>query len=105
MATTISKYSAQFKIIKLLVLLAIPVVVLALPASFLDQGESLCLSQRLFALECYGCGMGRALMHLAHLNFQMAYDFNPLSFIVLPLLGLVWAGELKKIGKSLKQSR
>jgi hypothetical protein len=32
------------------------------------------------------CGMTRAVQHLIHLDFETAYHFNKLSFVVFPLL-------------------
>ena len=47
-------------------------------------------------MECYGCGMTRACMHLIHFDIQAAADFNKLSFIVVPLLGVMWLKLLLK---------
>lgn len=49
----------------------------------------MCLSKVLAGMECYGCGMTRAIMHLIHLDFTEAYQYNKLSFIVLPLLSFL----------------
>lgn len=79
-----------------------------LPADFFDSGQSLCLSVQLFGQTCYGCGITRAIQHALHLDFKMAYAFNPLVAIVLPLLILAWALELKKqvrIYTSIKESQ
>lgn len=57
-----------------------------LPASFFDDGRSLCLFTALSGYRCYACGMTRALMHLIHLDVAAAWRYNPLSFVVLPLL-------------------
>lgn len=47
-------------------------------------------------MECYGCGMTRATMHLIHFDFQEAWVFNKLSFIALPLLIMFWVKLLLK---------
>ena len=75
-----------------IVLLVIPVLLLLLPSSFFDSGESVCL----FDKECYACGMTRAIQHLIHLDFVIAYQFNKLSVIVFPLLIISYFKELKK---------
>lgn len=69
----------------------LPLVLLLLPADYFDQGQSLCLSKLLAGIECYGCGMTRAIMHLIHLDFRAAAGFNKLCFIVFPVLSLLWA--------------
>ena len=79
-----------------IVLLVIPVLLLLLPSSFFDSGESVCLSVSLFSKECYACGMTRAIQHLIHLDFVIAYQFNKLSIIVFPLLVISYFKELKK---------
>ena len=71
-------------------LFVFPMVLLVLPSNFFDNGKSVCLSQLLADKECFGCGMTRAIMHLIHLEFEEAFAYNMLSFIVLPLLGLLW---------------
>ena len=78
------------KTILLCFLVAVPVVLLILPANFFDIGTSICLSQLLAGRECFGCGMTRSIMHLIHLELEEAFTYNMLSFIVLPLLGLIW---------------
>lgn len=70
---------------------AVPVTLLILPADYFDSGESLCLSVRLFGMECYACGMTRAVMHLIHLDINSAAYYNVLSFLVLPLGAGLWA--------------
>ena len=66
-------------------LLAGLAVLIALPADFFDQGQSICLSVVLFDRECYGCGMTRGVQHLLHLDFHEAWEYNKLAFVVVPL--------------------
>jgi hypothetical protein len=71
-------------------IVALPVFLLILPADFFDSGQTVCLSVLLFNVQCYGCGMTRALMHLLHLDFSGAWAFNPLSYLALPALFWLW---------------
>jgi hypothetical protein len=82
--------------------LLIPVILLLLPATFFDKGQSLCLSQLLAGISCYGCGMTRAIMHLIHLDFAATYAFNKLAFIVFPILSFLWLQGFLKDFKTLK---
>ncbi len=82
-----------------------PIVMLALPASFFDQGDSICLSVVLFDTECPGCGMTRACQHLIHGEVNTALDYNKLSLIVLPLLAWVGVSEVRRNWKNLKNNR
>jgi len=67
-----------------------PIVLLFLPATFFDKGESVCLSVQLANMQCYACGMTKAVMHFIHFDFEGAYSYNKLSFIVFPLFfGLI----------------
>ena len=77
-------------------LLIVPVVLLILPADFFDNGQSICISVLLFDETCYGCGMTRAIQHLIHFDFLVAYSYNKLSIIVLPLLVYFWSKEILK---------
>ena len=57
-----------FKLIFLIPLLIVPLVLFILPSDFFDEGDSVCLSVMLFNIECYGCGMTRAIMHFIHFD-------------------------------------
>ena len=83
--------------IYLAVLLFIPLVLLLLPSYFFDNGDSVCMSVIIFDKECYGCGMTRAIQHLIHLDFFIAYDYNKLSFIVFPILIRSLIKEIKRV--------
>jgi hypothetical protein len=80
-----------------------PLVFLLLPADFFDTGESVCLSVQLFDMQCYGCGMTRAIQHLIHFDFHEAYAYNKLSFIVVFVLLVVWFQEIRRVLRRLKQ--
>jgi len=82
-------------------LLLMPLAALALPAGFFDEGQTICLSMLLLDVSCPGCGMTRAIQHLIHLDTDAALAYNPLSFVVLPLLVYVWLGEVLKTYRSL----
>ncbi len=71
---------------KAIALVIFPLVLLILPATFFDTGNSLCLFTYLSGYSCPGCGMTRACMHLIHLEGAKALTYNKLSFIVLPIL-------------------
>jgi hypothetical protein len=92
-----------FTISKLAFIIATPLVLLLLPAGFFDGGESICLSKLLLNRECPACGMTRACMHLIHFDWEEAYAYNMMSFIVLPLLGIVWIQWALKEYKILKK--
>ena len=85
----------RFKsIIIIIVSVTIPILLVWLPADYFDSGESICLSVQLFDMECYGCGMTRSIMHMIHFEFDEAFYYNALGFIVAPILCWVWAKQL-----------
>ena len=81
----------------LVILILIPIVLLILPADFFDKGESICLSVSLFDSECYACGLTRAIQHLIHFDFSIAYEYNKLSIIVFPFLMLSYYKETRRV--------
>lgn len=97
---SIAKLSKTIKIIGYII---IPLVLIYLPANYFDSGKSICLSVVLLDTTCYGCGMTKAIMHLCHFDFQKAFDYNKLSFIVFPILCFLWVAgcidEIKKYNK------
>ena len=82
--------------IYLAVLLIIPLVLLLLPSAFFDSGDSICMSVVFFDRECYACGMTRAIQHIIHFDFFVAYQFNKLSVIVFPLFVFSYFKECKR---------
>lgn len=87
---------AFFRKIKVTAYILLPVVLLALPSTFFDNGRSLCVSQLLLHTECPGCGITRSIMHFIHFEFAEAWAFNKLVIVVLPLLVFVWATDLMR---------
>ncbi len=71
-----------------------PIVLFILPVKTFDYGNSVCLSKSLAGIECYACGMTRATMHLIHFDLLSAWEFNKLSFIVVPMLFPFWLKSL-----------
>jgi hypothetical protein len=83
-------------------IVVLPFFLLILPPDFFDQGQSICISKALLNMECYGCGMTRAVMHFIHFDFATAWSFNKLVFLIVPLLFPIWLKSLLFIfGKQL----
>lgn len=87
---TTRRFNQVWLWVRMAVYVGVPLVLLLLPSDFFDNGQPLCLSLLLLDFECYGCGLTRSIMHLIHFEFTDAYYFNPLGFIVFPLLAWVW---------------
>jgi hypothetical protein len=71
--------------------LAIPVVLALLPLDALQRFPDVCLWQRVFGIECWGCGMTRAIASALKGEFSAAIGFNWRVVIVFPLLAAITA--------------
>lgn len=94
----------QLKYIGFTLLFLVPVILWLLPADYFDSGESMCLSVVLANTECYGCGLTRGIQHLMHFEFETAWEYNKLSFLILPLTVYMVLFEFVKFRKSLVHS-
>jgi hypothetical protein len=75
----------------MILLFSIPFLLWALPGGFFDNtGIELCPSKAFFDVECFGCGITRAVMHLHHFEWQDAIYYNYLVVVVYPFLAFVW---------------
>jgi len=74
-----------------------PFFLLFLPVDYFDSGESICPSKRFFDIECLGCGLTRGVMHLLHMDFVGAWEFNFLSYPIVLIGVLVWFHILGKL--------
>jgi hypothetical protein len=80
----------------------LPIVLVFLPASFFDTGQSLCLSKLILNQECPGCGITRAVQHGVHFDFEAAWNYNKLVIFVLPILFYFWVNQLFSVFKKIK---
>ena len=78
------------KITKLLVTALIPVVLYAIPIESICNGNTICVFTNIFGVECWGCGITRAIFSALHFRFYDAWEYNPLFVVVLPLLLFFW---------------
>lgn len=96
------KLKYYYKILLLLFLAFTPFILILLPVDFFDYGQTICLSKLFTEKECYACGITKGIMHLIHFDFENAYAYNMLSFIVFPMLALIWIQWFLKEYKILK---
>ena len=82
--------------------MVIPIALWWLPADYFDEGVSLCPSQWIYGISCYGCGSTRAFMHLHHFEVFKAWNMNRGIFIYYPFFVIIWGlyvlGALRKLG-------
>ena len=87
---------------RLAVLLLTPVVLYLIPTDGIFNGESLCLSKQLFGVECWGCGITRAIFSVLYGRFIDAWNYNHLVVAVVPLIVALWAQEVWRCVHKLK---
>lgn len=92
-----------FNLAWLLSLLVFPVLLYLMPSVFFDHtGFELCPSKAFFNVECPGCGMTRAVMHMHHLEWDEAIYYNYGIVLIYPGLILVW---FYWLGKAIKRHK
>lgn len=97
------KYAKQILHIWLGLLLIFPFVLWLLPATFFDNGQSICPSKVFFDIECFGCGMTRAIMHLHHLEIDEAIWYNTAVLFFYPALVVIWGFWVYKAYQRIRQ--
>ncbi len=78
------------RLTKLLVTVLVPVVLYAIPLENICNGNTICIFTNIFGIECWGCGITRAIFSALHFHFYDAWEYNPLFVVVLPLLLFLW---------------
>lgn len=73
------------------VVAAAPFITYLIPKGWIfSDGHPLCIIRNITGHECPGCGMTRALVSLAYLDFNGAWQYNRAVVVVAPLLAYVW---------------
>ena len=88
-------------ICKPFLLILLPVSLYLIPVEGIFSGESLCLIKRCFGIECWGCGITRAVFSLLYGRFEQAWEYNAFIIFVFPLLLWVWAVVLDHLASCL----
>lgn len=71
-------------------MLLLPFLVYMIPVEGIFNGKSICLFKNVFGVECWGCGITRAIFSALYLRFAEAWEYNRLVVIVLPILVFEW---------------
>ena len=75
----------------------LPIVLFFIPLEWLNKQHSISLIKNIFGIECYGCGITRAIISGVQLDFTKAMEYNKMVIIVLPLFIYEWFKNLKII--------
>ncbi len=103
---TISKQDQLSRLLiylKLVGFLAFPILLYFVPVIWLNKQQSICLFKTFFDIECYGCGITRAILSAIQLDFESAYVYNHLVVVVLPIFIYIWVKMIIDIIKQIKQ--
>lgn len=77
-----------------------PLCVYIIPKWWLfDESHTLCLFHNLMGQDCWGCGMTRALVSVAYLDFYGAWHYNRAVIVVAPLLVWLWGKWVWQLAK------
>jgi hypothetical protein len=88
----------QYSIEKIIRLGMFPIIFLysILNTNQLEIYSPSCLFHYLFDIECWGCGMTRAILEIFNFNLEKAIILNPLSPLVLTLIFSIFCVEIYK---------
>jgi len=105
MVTHKGNFKNILQICKLCALFLLPFSLSMLSLDRLESKQSICLFKNLFGIECYGCGITKAVIASVQLDFIRAFTYNKLIVIVMPLIFYLWAKEIIKCVKLLSVKR
>jgi len=104
MATHKKVYKNTLLICKLCALLLLPFLLSMFSLDELEGKRSICLFKNVFGIECYGCGITKAVISSIQLNFTRAFKYNKLIVVVLPLIVYLWVKEIVKLFDTLSRN-
>lgn len=76
--------------LKFIGIILFPILLYLVPLNWLTKQHSICLIKNIFGVECFGCGITRAIISAIQFDFKSAYNYNHLVIIVLPIFIYVW---------------
>ena len=91
------KYNNSKNIILLFAYIILPIILFFIPLEWLNKQHSICLIKNIFGVECFGCGIARAIIAGVQLDFTKAIEYNKIVTIVLPLFIYEWFKNFKLI--------
>lgn len=94
-----------FKILKLSVLVLLPFSLLFFSLDVLETKPTICLFKNIFGVECWGCGITKAVIAVVQCQFVRAFHYNKLVVIVFPLLVYAWIREIVRTVRAMKKEK
>ena len=94
-----------WRLFKIGAMLIVPILLLCLPADYFDHSSSkISVFEWLGVSGHYSQGLTRGTMHLIHLDFEGAANYNRLVFVVVPILLFLYVGSLYREVKRYKNT-
>lgn len=91
--------------LRLALLLAGGVALIALPMATLETAPSVCVFRNVLGHPCPGCGMTRAVSAAIHGDFRAAWQYNHLVTLAGPLLAGLWVRQVWRDVRTLSRRR
>jgi hypothetical protein len=103
MAMRKENLKTALQISKICILFLLPFLLFMVSLDDLENKHSICLVKNLFRVECYGCGITKAVIACIQLDFVRAFNYNKLIVVVMPLIVYLSIKEVVKSVKILKK--
>lgn len=103
MVTKKGKFKFVLQICKLCGLFLLPFLLYFVSLDNLDGKSSICLIKNIFGVECWGCGITKAVIAAIQFDFARAYHYNKLIIIVMPLIVYLWGKAVLKITQNIEK--
>ena len=75
---------------KIVFLLSIPIITLIIRSVNIEDGQTICLFNNILGVNCYGCGITKAILAFLNGEFYKALNYNANVIFVLPVLMFIW---------------
>jgi len=102
MATYKVNFKYALQISKLCVIFLLPFILSMVSLDKLEGKHSICLIKNLFGVECYGCGITKAVIACVQFDFIRAFNYNKLIVIVMPLIVYLGVKEIVQCVKTIE---
>ncbi len=75
-------------------MISIPFLTIIISYIGLGDGSTICIFKNVLGLDCFGCGMTRAIIAFIRGDFYQSINYNFNVIIILPLLLIIWFKQL-----------
>ena len=56
----------------------------------IESSHTICIIKNISSIDCFGCGITRAIIELINGNFNAAINYNFSVIIVFPMIVYIW---------------